>query len=60
VTHQTRVRRFRNYHWTHQMERVLESCEQHLRILKQLQAGDNEVASVLMRRHIEQARRLAP
>jgi DNA-binding GntR family transcriptional regulator len=37
---------------------VLVNCEQHLEILDRLKAGDNEIASVLMRRHIEQARRL--
>jgi DNA-binding GntR family transcriptional regulator len=58
VVHQNRVRRFRNYHWTHHKERVLVNCEQHLEILDRLKAGDNEIASVLMRRHIEQARRL--
>lgn len=58
VAQQNRVRRFRNYNWTLGVERVVVNCRQHLEILDRLEDGDGEVAALLMRRHIEQARRL--
>jgi DNA-binding GntR family transcriptional regulator len=58
IAQQNRVRRFSNYHWTLGEERVEANCRQHLEILDRLEAGENDVASLLLRRHIEQARRL--
>jgi DNA-binding GntR family transcriptional regulator len=58
VVQQTRVRRFSNYHWTYGTERVAVNCREHLEMLDRLEAGDNDVASLLMRRHIEQSRQL--
>ncbi|HEY8566931.1 MAG TPA: GntR family transcriptional regulator [Beijerinckiaceae bacterium] len=58
VVHQNRLRRFRNYDWVHGHERVLVNTREHLAILDRLDDGDREVASVLLRRHIEGAERL--
>jgi DNA-binding GntR family transcriptional regulator len=58
IVQQNRVRRFSNYHWTLGAARVEANCRQHLEILDRLEAGENDVASVLLRRHIEQARHL--
>lgn len=52
---QNRLRRFVNVYWTHGPERVAISCREHLDILARLEAGDHEVASALMRRHLQQA-----
>lgn len=54
ITHQNRLRRFRNYDWRLGFERVVTNCRQHLEILDRLEAGDHEVASLLLRRHLEQ------
>jgi len=56
---QNRLRRFVNVYWTHGPERVEVSCREHLDILARLEAGDNEVAAALMRRHLQQASVLA-
>jgi DNA-binding GntR family transcriptional regulator len=56
---QNRLRRFVNVYWTHGPERVAVSCQEHLDILARLEAGDHEVASALMRRHLQQASVLA-
>ncbi len=58
VVQQTRLRRFSNYHWTYGTERVAVNCREHLDILDRLEAGDREIASLLMRRHIERSRQL--
>lgn len=58
IVQQNRVRRFSNYHWTLGHARVDANCRQHLEILDRLEADENDVASVLLRRHIEQARHL--
>ncbi|MGL5361778.1 MAG: GntR family transcriptional regulator [Bosea sp. (in: a-proteobacteria)] len=55
VVQQTRLRRFSNYNWTYGTERVVVNCRQHLEILDRIEAGDRDVASLLMRRHIEQS-----
>ena len=56
---QNRLRRFVNVYWTHGPERVAVSCNEHLEILARLEAGENEVAAALMRRHLQQASVLA-
>lgn len=55
---QNRLRRFLNYDWRLGFGRVVASCNEHLEILQRLEAGDNEIASVLLRRHLESAQRL--
>lgn len=58
VQQQNRLRRFGNYDWTFGHERVIENCREHLAILDQLEAGQNEAAAALMRRHLEGAQKL--
>ncbi len=58
VVQQTRLRRFSNYNWTYGTERVAVNCRQHLEILDRIEKGDLDIASLLMRRHIEQSRLL--
>jgi DNA-binding GntR family transcriptional regulator len=53
VQQQTRLRRFTNYDWSWGWAGVVASCQQHLEILAQLERGEREVASMLMRRHLE-------
>lgn len=60
VERQNRLRRLSNYHWPRGFERVETNCREHLEILARLEAGDVEVAAVLMRRHLEHASRLRP
>ncbi|MDE5441650.1 GntR family transcriptional regulator [Bradyrhizobium sp. CSA207] len=58
VQQQNRLRRFGNYDWTFGHERVIVNCREHLAILDQLEAGQNEAAAALLRRHLEGASRL--
>jgi DNA-binding GntR family transcriptional regulator len=58
VQQQNRIRRFVNYDWGHGRERMVASCSEHLEILDRLDAGDQEVAALLMQRHLEKASRL--
>jgi DNA-binding GntR family transcriptional regulator len=58
IQQQNRLRRFSNYDWTHGHERVVVSCREHLGILASLEAGDQERAAALMRRHLEGAAKL--
>ena len=58
IQQQNRLRRFRNYEWTHGQERVIVSCREHLEILDCLENGDQEVASLLMRRHLQRGSEL--
>ncbi|WP_217283703.1 GntR family transcriptional regulator [Pseudaquabacterium terrae] len=55
---QNRMRRFVNYDWGHGRERMVVSCTEHLEILDRLDAGDGEVAAVLLQRHLDKARQL--
>ena len=55
VVQQTRLRRFSNYNWTYGIERVVVNCRQHLEILDRIEAGELDVASLLMHRHIAQS-----
>jgi DNA-binding GntR family transcriptional regulator len=52
------MRRFLNYEWGHGRERMVVSCTEHLEILDRLDAGDREVAAVLLQRHLDKARQL--
>lgn len=58
VQQQNRLRRFGNYDWTFGHDRVIVNCREHLAILDQLEAGRNEAAAALLRRHLEGAARL--
>lgn len=58
IQRQNRLRRLSNYDWKHGRERVEVNCREHLEILSRLQAGDCELAALLMHRHLDVASRL--
>ena len=49
---QNQLRLLSNYDWFYGEERVAITCTEHLQILQWLEAGDNQVAAALMRRHL--------
>lgn len=55
---QNQLRRLANYDWKHGAERVEVNCREHLEILDRLQAGDQELAALLLQRHLDVASRL--
>jgi DNA-binding GntR family transcriptional regulator len=55
IQEQNSLRRFLNYSWPSEFERVRESITEHLEILTALEQGKNKVASGLMTRHLENA-----
>lgn len=55
---QNQLRRLSNYDWDQGMERVRVNCSEHMAILDHLEAGENEVASALMRSHLLRASKL--
>lgn len=60
IRRQNQVRRLFNYDWLYGFERVLVNSREHLAILDCLLASDMELASVLMRRHLQDARKVVP
>lgn len=52
---QTRLRRLANYNWTYGIERVQQSCREHLAILACVEAADMEQAALLLRQHLGDA-----
>jgi DNA-binding GntR family transcriptional regulator len=58
IQRQNRLRRLSNYDWKHGRERVEVNCREHLEMLARLEAGDNELAALLMYRHLDVASRL--
>jgi DNA-binding GntR family transcriptional regulator len=58
IQRQNRLRRLSNYDWKHGRERVEVNCREHLEMLDRLEAGDQELAAVLMHRHLAVASRL--
>ena len=55
---QNQLRRLSNYDWDQGMERVRVNCTEHMAMLDHLEAGENEVASALMRSHLMRASKL--
>ena len=55
---QNQLRRLSNYDWDQGMERVRVNCSEHMAMLDHLEAGENEVASALMRSHLLRASKL--
>lgn len=55
---QNRLRRLSNYDWKHGRARVEVNCREHLEMLDRLEAGDREMAALLMRRHLDVASQL--
>ncbi len=58
VRRQNQLRRLSNYDWIHGFERVVVNCREHLQMLATLEAGDRELASALMRSHLQRAMQL--
>jgi DNA-binding GntR family transcriptional regulator len=58
IQRQNRLRRLSNYDWKHGRERVEVNCREHLEMLARLDAGDCELAALLMLRHLDVASRL--
>lgn len=58
IRRQNQLRRLSNYDWVFGFERVEVNCREHLEMLDFLEAGDREVASALMRRHLQRASQL--
>lgn len=60
VKRQNQLRRLSNYDWVFGLERVRVNCDEHLRMLDLLEAGENAAASDLMRSHLLRASTLRP
>lgn len=58
VRRQNQLRRLSNYDWGLGFARVQVNCTEHLAMLDHLEAGENEVASALMRSHLSRASKL--
>lgn len=58
IQRQNRLRRLSNYDWRHGRERVEVNCREHLEMLDRLEAGDTELAALLMQRHLDVASKL--
>jgi DNA-binding GntR family transcriptional regulator len=55
IHHQNQLRRFSQYDWKFGFERVVVNCREHMEILAYLAKGEREIASILLRRHLERA-----
>lgn len=55
IKRQNQLRRLSNYDWVFGFERVRVNSTEHLQMLDYIEAGDMEVASALMRRHLQRA-----
>ena len=55
IRHQNQLRRFSQYDWKFGFERVVVNCHEHLEMLDYLARNEREIASLLMRRHLERA-----
>lgn len=53
IRRENQLRRLSNYNWNSGLERVHVSCREHIAILERLLVDDRELASILMRRHLE-------
>ncbi len=60
IQRQNRLRRLSNYDWKYGPERMKVNCCEHLEMLDRMQAGDQELAALLMLRHLDVASRLRP
>ncbi|MCV9936391.1 GntR family transcriptional regulator [Boseaceae bacterium BT-24-1] len=58
VRRQNQMRRLSNYDWTYGYERVVVNSREHLQMLATLEAGDHQLASALMRSHLQRAMQL--
>jgi DNA-binding GntR family transcriptional regulator len=55
IQQQNRLRRLVIYNWVYPLERIVESCVEHMEILTAVEKEDMERAAGLMRRHIRAA-----
>jgi len=55
IRRQNQLRRLSNYDWVFGFERVQVNCREHMQLLDYLEAGEREVASALMRSHLQRA-----
>jgi DNA-binding GntR family transcriptional regulator len=55
IRHQNQLRRFSQYDWKFGFERVVVNCREHMEILDYIAKDEREIASVLLRRHLERA-----
>ena len=60
IRRQNRRGRLANYDWKYGRERMEVNCREHLEMLDRMQAGDQELAALLMLRHLDVASRLRP
>jgi DNA-binding GntR family transcriptional regulator len=60
VVQQNRLRRFHDYYWVYGVERMRQSCREHLAILAKVTSGDREQAAALMRLHLLDAGAVRP
>jgi DNA-binding GntR family transcriptional regulator len=58
IRRQNQLRRFSQYDWKFGFERVVVNCREHLEILDYLSRDERDIASALMRRHLERASRI--
>jgi DNA-binding GntR family transcriptional regulator len=58
VRRQNQLRRLSNYDWTYGYQRVVVNCREHLQMLATIEAGDLQLASALMRSHLQRAMQL--
>jgi DNA-binding GntR family transcriptional regulator len=55
IRRQNQLRQLSQYDWKYGFERVVVSCREHLEILDYLARNEREIASALLRRHLERA-----
>ena len=58
IRRQNQMRRLSNYDWTYGYERVVVNTREHLQMLATIEAGDLQLASALMRSHLQRAMQL--
>ncbi len=58
IRRQNQMRRLSNYDWTYGYERVVVNSREHLQMLSTIEAGDLQLASALMRSHLQRAMQL--
>jgi DNA-binding GntR family transcriptional regulator len=58
IRRQNQMRRLSNYDWTYGYERVVVNSREHLQMLATIEAGDLQLASALMRSHLQRAMQL--
>lgn len=58
VQQQNRLRRLLIYNWSYPLERIVESCIEHMELLTAVEKGEMERAATLMRRHLQLAQRV--